>query len=161
MSTAPPSISQWFLYRSKTADTAREIRASSRNIAGTTWRVVPLSHRSISRQRDKETPCRAHTVGRTPYSCERQSERNLNKYIRKIGGYPPRTPAGKARIGFPVFSGRPATQGLSQSDSLALLQQEQRRQCWQRRQRHLGYKRMTVRPRRCRSTPGVTDASIH
>ena len=152
MSTAPPSISRWFLYRSRTADTAREIRASSRNIAGTTWRVVPLLHRSISRRPNKETPCRAHTAGRTPYSCERQSGHNLNKYIHKIGVYPPRTPAGKVRIGTLVFSGRPASQGFSQTDLLALLR---RRWC------HSGYIRTTARPQRGRSTPGVMDVSIH
>lgn len=149
---APATTPLYYRGPSKIADTSHENCASLQCIPGTYGRVVPLLHPPISRRRDMETPCRAHTVGQTLYSSERQSVRNLNKHIRKIGVYPLHNLAGKARIETRVFSDRPASQELSQtdSDSLALL----------RRQRHSGYRQTTVRPRRCRSTPDAMDASI-
>ncbi len=127
---APATTPLYYRGPSRTAGTAHENRASWQNIPGTNGRVVPLLHPPISRQRDMETLCPANTVGQTPYSSEQQSVRILNKYIHRIGVYPLHTLVGKARIGNRVFSDRPASQGLSQtdSDSLALLRRHQRHQ---------------------------------
>lgn len=113
LSTTP----QYYLDRSKTADTAREIRASWRNKPGRSGQAGLQLHPPISRQRDTETRCRGHTTGQTPYESGEQSERNPGKYIHRTGGYPRRTPADKARICFPASYHRPVLRGLFQSDS--------------------------------------------
>ena len=125
---------QYYPSPSKTADTGCEIRASWRNNPDRTGQVTPRLHPPISRRPSTETRCRGHTTGQTPYESERQSERSLSKYIRKIGGYLHRTLADKAHTDFPASYHRLAPPGLFQTDSLMCQ--------WH----HLGYIRMTVRP---------------